>query len=69
MSQPDIFPKKYPSYMSCVRDILKTEGLKGFGRGYLPGIIRTPFANGSTWLALKFGNDFLTTFDKYFIKT
>lgn len=67
MSQPDTFPKKYPTYFSCVKNVYQTEGIRGFSRGYLPGIIRTPFANGATWLALKFANENLGFFDKFFI--
>jgi len=64
MSQPDVKPRKYPTVWSCWKIIWKVDGLKGFFKGFTPCLLRTFPANGSTFLALKITNEFLSYFDK-----
>jgi len=45
--------KKYNSTWDCVRTIWRAEGIKAFTRGLTPTLIRSPFANGATFLGFE----------------
>ncbi|KAI9091278.1 mitochondrial carrier domain-containing protein [Phlyctochytrium arcticum] len=47
MTQPDIKPPKYPSLRSCFSHIYKTEGIKGFYKGFTPCFLRSFPTNGA----------------------
>ncbi|KAI5824822.1 mitochondrial carrier domain-containing protein [Schizophyllum commune] len=42
--------QKYKSAVHCLRTVWRTEGLPAFTRGLIPTLIRSPFANGATFL-------------------
>ncbi|KAH8118960.1 mitochondrial carrier [Phellopilus nigrolimitatus] len=42
--------RKYKSTLDCVRTVWRTEGISAFTRGLGPTLIRSPFANGATFL-------------------
>ncbi|KIY44545.1 mitochondrial carrier [Fistulina hepatica ATCC 64428] len=42
--------QKYKSILHCVKTVWRTEGLAAFTRGLTPTLIRSPFANGATFL-------------------
>ncbi|KAF5351708.1 hypothetical protein D9756_007651 [Leucocoprinus leucothites] len=45
--------QKYKSTLDCVRTVWRTEGLPAFTRGLTPTLIRSPFANGATFLGFE----------------
>ncbi|KAF8743903.1 hypothetical protein AX14_013960 [Amanita brunnescens Koide BX004] len=45
--------QKYFSTWDCVRKVWRTEGLSAFSRGLGPTLIRSPFANGATFLGFE----------------
>ncbi|EJF65033.1 mitochondrial carrier [Dichomitus squalens LYAD-421 SS1] len=45
--------QKYKSTLNCVRTVWRTEGLPAFTRGLTPTLIRSPFANGATFLGFE----------------
>ncbi|KIK80309.1 hypothetical protein PAXRUDRAFT_833608 [Paxillus rubicundulus Ve08.2h10] len=45
--------QKYASARDCVRKVWRTEGIGAFTRGLGPTIIRSPFANGATFLGFE----------------
>ncbi|KAJ3576777.1 hypothetical protein NP233_g191 [Leucocoprinus birnbaumii] len=45
--------QKYKSTIDCVRTVWRTEGLPAFTRGLTPTLIRSPFANGATFLGFE----------------
>ena len=45
--------QKYSSTMDCVRKVIANEGLAGFRRGLVPTLIRSPFANGATFVGFE----------------
>ncbi|TEB38505.1 mitochondrial carrier [Coprinellus micaceus] len=45
--------KKYKSTWDCVRTVWRTEGISAFTRGLGPTLIRSPFANGATFLGFE----------------
>ncbi|KAI0780227.1 mitochondrial carrier [Fomes fomentarius] len=45
--------QKYKSTLDCVRRVWRTEGLPAFTRGLLPTLVRSPFANGATFLGFE----------------
>jgi solute carrier family 25 carnitine/acylcarnitine transporter 20/29 len=54
--QTDAFPsqansRKYHGVADVVRKTLRAQGVGGFFKGFLPTIIRSPFANGATFMA------------------
>jgi solute carrier family 25 carnitine/acylcarnitine transporter 20/29 len=51
MAQPDTVPRRYPTLLSCYRDIMRTEGFKGFYRGFVPCILRSFPTNGAAFVA------------------
>lgn len=51
--------QKYSSTLDCVRTIWRTEGIKAFSRGLGPTLIRSPFANGATFLGFEMANRLL----------
>jgi len=42
--------RKYKSTLDCIRTVWRTEGIAAFTRGLTPTLIRSPFANGATFL-------------------
>lgn len=53
MAQPDVKDRKYKTVRECWSKIYKTEGLKGFYRGFTPCIMRSIPANGFSWVAIE----------------
>jgi len=45
--------QKYKSTLDCVKTVWRTEGVSAFTRGLLPTLIRSPFANGATFLGFE----------------
>ncbi|KAG8767884.1 Mitochondrial carrier protein ymc2 [Serendipita sp. 411] len=45
--------QKYTSTMDCVRKVISNEGIAGFRRGLVPTLIRSPFANGATFVGFE----------------
>ncbi|KAI0088140.1 mitochondrial carrier [Irpex rosettiformis] len=45
--------QKYTSTLDCVRTVWRTEGIGAFTRGLGPTLIRSPFANGATFLGFE----------------
>ncbi|RXW16049.1 hypothetical protein EST38_g9801 [Candolleomyces aberdarensis] len=45
--------QKYKSTLDCVRTVWRTEGIGAFTRGLGPTLIRSPFANGATFLGFE----------------
>ncbi|KAJ6498771.1 mitochondrial carrier domain-containing protein [Mycena sanguinolenta] len=45
--------QKYKSAIDCVRTVWRTEGIAAFTRGLTPTLIRSPFANGATFLGFE----------------
>ncbi|KAJ3491268.1 hypothetical protein NLI96_g855 [Meripilus lineatus] len=45
--------QKYKSTLHCVRTVWRTEGIGAFFRGLGPTLIRSPFANGATFLGFE----------------
>ncbi|KAL6301248.1 mitochondrial carrier [Sparassis latifolia] len=53
--------QKYKSTLDCVRKVWRTEGIGAFTRGLGPTLIRSPFANGATFLGFEMANRFLNS--------
>lgn len=51
--------RKYPTAMSCIKDTYKSNGVKGFFRGFLPCILRAAPANAATFLGFETAMRFL----------
>ncbi|KAL0956926.1 hypothetical protein HGRIS_003030 [Hohenbuehelia grisea] len=51
--------QKYKSALDCVRVVWRTEGIGAFTRGLGPTLIRSPFANGATFLGFEMANRML----------
>jgi solute carrier family 25 carnitine/acylcarnitine transporter 20/29 len=45
--------RKYHGVLSCIRKTYATQGVGGFFKGFIPTIIRSPFANGATFAAFE----------------
>ncbi|KAI0081981.1 mitochondrial carrier [Panus rudis PR-1116 ss-1] len=45
--------QKYKSTIDCIRTVWRTEGIGAFTRGLGPTLIRSPFANGATFLGFE----------------
>ncbi|KAI0318882.1 mitochondrial carrier [Amylostereum chailletii] len=54
--------QKYKSALHCVSTVWKTEGISAFTRGLGPTLIRSPFANGATFLGFEMANRLLNSF-------
>ncbi|KIK58239.1 hypothetical protein GYMLUDRAFT_45450 [Collybiopsis luxurians FD-317 M1] len=54
--------RRYATSLDCVRQVLRTEGPRAFLRGLAPTLIRSPFANGATFLGFEMANQFLNSF-------
>jgi len=54
--------RKYASSLDCVKQVWRTEGPRAFLRGLGPTLIRSPFANGATFLGFEMANRFLNSF-------
>lgn len=53
--------QKYTSTLDCVRKVWRSEGLGAFTRGLGPTLIRSPFANGATFLGFEMANRLLNS--------
>ncbi|KAK7473273.1 Mitochondrial carrier protein ymc2 [Stygiomarasmius scandens] len=53
--------RKYATSIDCVRQVWRSEGLPAFTRGLGPTLIRSPFANGATFLGFEMANRFLNS--------
>ncbi|KAI0823417.1 mitochondrial carrier [Trametes gibbosa] len=51
--------QKYKSTLDCVRTVWRTEGFPAFLRGLGPTLIRSPFANGATFLGFELASRLL----------
>ncbi|TFL03187.1 mitochondrial carrier domain-containing protein [Pterulicium gracile] len=51
--------QKYKSALHCVRTVWRTEGISAFTRGLGPTLIRSPFANGATFLGFEMASRML----------
>ncbi|KAF5387535.1 hypothetical protein D9757_006548 [Collybiopsis confluens] len=54
--------RKYANALDCVKQVWRTEGPRAFARGLGPTLIRSPFANGATFLGFEMANQFLNSF-------
>lgn len=45
--------RKYKGALDCIKQTLKADGVKGFFRGLLPTLVRSPFANAATFVAFE----------------
>ncbi|KAE9409783.1 mitochondrial carrier [Gymnopus androsaceus JB14] len=54
--------RKYASSLDCVKQVWRIEGPRAFLRGLGPTLIRSPFANGATFLGFEMANRFLNSF-------
>ncbi|CAE6406972.1 unnamed protein product [Rhizoctonia solani] len=54
--------QKYKSGTDAVRQIWKAEGMPAFTRGLIPILIRSPFANGATFLGFEMASRFLSKY-------
>ncbi|KAI0786570.1 mitochondrial carrier [Abortiporus biennis] len=53
--------QKYKSSIDCVRTVWRTEGISAFTRGLSPTLIRSPFANGATFLGFEMASRLLNS--------
>ncbi|KAG5715370.1 hypothetical protein E4T56_gene8267 [Termitomyces sp. T112] len=53
--------QKYFSTLDCVRKVWKADGIGAFTRGLGPTLIRSPFANGATFLGFEMANRLLNS--------
>ncbi|KAJ6538860.1 mitochondrial carrier domain-containing protein [Mycena vulgaris] len=53
--------QKYKSSIDCVRTVWRTEGIAAFTRGLTPTLIRSPFANGATFLGFEMASRVLNS--------
>jgi len=51
--------RKYLNTVDCVKTVIRTEGGAAFARGLLPTLIRSPFANGATFLGFELASRWL----------
>ncbi|EUC58747.1 carrier Ymc1 protein [Rhizoctonia solani AG-3 Rhs1AP] len=54
--------QKYRSGTDAVRQVRKAEGMAAFTRGLVPILIRSPFANGATFLGFEMASRFLSKY-------
>ncbi|KZP34442.1 mitochondrial carrier [Athelia psychrophila] len=53
--------QKYKSALDCVRTVWRSDGIGAFTRGLGPTLIRSPFANGATFLGFEMANRLLNS--------
>ncbi|KAG6831775.1 hypothetical protein H0H92_007927 [Tricholoma furcatifolium] len=53
--------QKYTSTLDCVRKVWRADGIGAFTRGLGPTLIRSPFANGATFLGFEMANRLLNS--------
>jgi len=53
--------QKYTSTLDCVRKVWRTEGIGAFTRGLGPTLIRSPFANGATFLGFEMASRLMSS--------
>jgi len=53
--------QKYKSAIDCVRTVWRTEGIAAFTRGLTPTLIRSPLANGATFLGFEMASRVLNS--------
>ncbi|KAG8960705.1 Mitochondrial carrier protein ymc2 [Tulasnella sp. 419] len=51
--------QKYKSTLHCVKTVWRNEGINGFTRGLGPTLVRSPFANGATFVFFELASRFL----------
>ena len=51
MAQPDERPRRFPTVLSCIRSVWRTEGWRGFYRGFVPIMLRSFPTNGAAFVA------------------
>lgn len=54
MSQPDVKPRKYDTILECIKKVTATEGIKGWFRGFIPGLLRAFPTNGAALVVTEF---------------
>ncbi|KZT71732.1 mitochondrial carrier [Daedalea quercina L-15889] len=57
--------QKYKSTLDCVRTVWRTEGIGAFTRGLGPTLIRSPFANGATFLGFELAMRLLSGHEEF----
>lgn len=57
--------QKYKSTLDCVRTVWRTEGISAFMRGLGPTLIRSPFANGATFLGFELAMRLLSGHEEF----
>ncbi len=45
--------RRYKGTLDCVKQTFRADGVKGFFRGLLPTLVRSPFANAATFVAFE----------------
>ncbi|TKY86534.1 hypothetical protein EX895_004683 [Sporisorium graminicola] len=45
--------RKYKGTLDCIQQTFKQDGIRGFFRGLLPTLVRSPFANAATFVAFE----------------
>ena len=45
--------RRYKGAIDCIQQTLRQDGIKGFFRGLLPTLVRSPFANAATFVAFE----------------
>ncbi len=46
--------RRYKGALDCIRQTFRADGVRGFFRGLLPTLVRSPFANAATFVAFEF---------------
>ena len=46
--------RRYKGTLDCIRQTFRADGVRGFFRGLLPTLVRSPFANAATFVAFEF---------------
>lgn len=48
--------RRYAGALDCIRQTFKHDGVRGFFRGLLPTLVRSPFANAATFVAFEWAS-------------
>lgn len=48
--------RRYKGAMDCIQQTFRRDGVKGFFRGLLPTLVRSPFANAATFVAFEWAS-------------
>jgi solute carrier family 25 carnitine/acylcarnitine transporter 20/29 len=57
----EVAKRQYSSTLDCARKVLRTEGIAGLYRGFVPCMLRAAPVNGLTFLGYVVSSRFLTT--------